>query len=387
MLFKRSLGRKILFTSFLFCFFNPYVYSLHTSAKSAVAICADSWDIIWSKNEDQKLPMASTTKIMTSLLALEEAAIFGNRDIEITEEMIKVEGTSMGLRAGDVVSLEALAQGMLLPSGNDAANAAAISVCGSIEKFLEKMNERAKQIGMKNTNFCTPSGLDYGDHHSTALDMAILGAYAMENENFAKIVSKRYATVNFSSKKIKYKNHNKLLKFYKYCRGIKTGFTKLAGRCLVSCSVKDGIMVVVVTLDAPDDWNDHIAIYDYSFDNISTEIFNDLDYRNEIEIKNGDIDKIKVKGSTSSSRTFSNKSKPKITRKVDIPDKLDAPIKKGQCIGKIKYFHNDKVIAENLIVSDQNVNVRKKMNFFGPIFNFIKNIFVGTINFVKNIFN
>ena len=176
---------------FFLNFFSIKSSAIDVSARSAVIICADSGDIIWGKNYEEPLAMASTTKIMTSLLALEEANASGNRSLEITEEIISVEGSSMGLKVGDKVDFETLAKGMLLPSGNDAANATAILVCGSTEKFLARMNQRAKEIGMKNTLFCTPSGLDKDNHHSTAIDMALLGAYAMQNEEFAKIVSSK----------------------------------------------------------------------------------------------------------------------------------------------------------------------------------------------------
>ena len=205
--------------------------ALEVSAKSATLICADSGCVVWSKNETAPMPMASTTKIMTSILTLEHAEAHGNKEIEITPEMIRVEGTSMGLMQGDIVNLESLAKGMLLCSGNDAANAAAIAVSGETGKFINLMNEKAKLIGMNDTKFCTPSGLDKDNHHSTAHDMALLGAYAMENEKFSNIVSQKSMPIKFinPSKTVNYKNHNKLLRLYPHCTGIKTGFTKLAG--------------------------------------------------------------------------------------------------------------------------------------------------------------
>ena len=180
--------KKIFLVFLLFiAFFSGlavFINALDVSAESGILICADSGSVIWSKNETEPMPMASTTKIMTSLLALEHTEACGNQEIEITDDMVRVEGTSMGLRAGDIVNLEALVQGMLLCSGNDAANAVAIAVGGNVNNFIDLMNEKARMIGMENTKFSTPSGLDKDDHHSTAKDMATLGAYAMENENF-----------------------------------------------------------------------------------------------------------------------------------------------------------------------------------------------------------
>ena len=319
--------------------------------------------------------MASTTKIMSSLLALEESAARGERDLVITEEMIKVEGSSMGLRAGDSVSLETLVRGMLLPSGNDAANATSIAVCGSTEKFVQRMNDRAKEIGMTNTVFCTPSGLDKGDHHSTALDMSILASYAMENETFARIASEKTAKVKVGDRTLWLENHNKLLDMYPYCIGIKTGFTEKAGRCLVSCAEKDGIRLICVTLNAKNDWNDHILLYNYGFENTKIIKFDDTNENIKAEIKNGEEPYVEGKGSTSFSRTFYNVNDPQIERLVKINNNLCAPIVKGECIGKIEYIYNGKLIGENLIISQQSINKEPKKNIFVRFFRSLKNLF------------
>lgn len=363
-------------------------FAMDVSAKSAILICADSKDIIWSKNPDIPRAMASTTKIMTSLLALEEASAQGDRVFEITNEMVQVEGSSMGLREGDKVDLETLAKGMLLPSGNDAANATAILICGTIEKFVEKMNQRAKQIGMNNTLFCTPSGLDKGDHHSTAYDMALLGAYAMENEQFANIVSLKRSTVDLedSDKKLWLRNHNKLLHLYPYCTGIKTGFTEKAGRCLVSCAEKDGIRLICVTLDAPDDWNDHISLYDFGFSQTKILQFDDTNESFEISVQNGESKTLQAVGATSFFRTFKNDSDPKVSRKINIFDNISAPIVKGECVGKVQYIYNGNTIGENLIISSEDVNYVKQ-GFLKKIFNFIFLLFANIFNSVFNFFN
>ena len=365
---------------FFLNFFSIKTIAIDVSARSAVIICADSGDIIWGKNYEEPLAMASTTKIMTSLLALEEANASGNRSLEITEEIVSVEGSSMGLKVGDKVDFETLAKGMLLPSGNDAANATAILVCGSTEKFLARMNQRAKEIGMKNTLFCTPSGLDKDNHHSTAIDMALLGAYAMQNEEFAKIVSSKKSLADFedSDKKIWLKNHNKLLDLYPFCVGIKTGFTEKAGRCLVSCAEKDGIRLICVTLNAPDDWNDHIAMYNFGFSQTKNIDFDDTNEKLEIKIKNGEPNILKIIGATKFSRTFKNNSDTQIKRNIKLFENLKAPLIKGQCVGKITYEFNNKIIGENLLIASQDIKA-VKINFFKKIWNaiilFFKNIF------------
>lgn len=388
-MYNYKFGRRKFFSAFVFIFlflFSRNCKSLDVSAESAIIMCADSRDVIWSKNAETPRPMASTTKIMTALLTLEESAAQGERTLEITDEMVKVEGSSMGLRVGDKVDLETLAEGMLLPSGNDAANAAAILVCGTVEKFLDRMNQRAKDIGMKDTVFCTPSGLDKENHHSTAFDMALLGAYAMENEEFSKIVSKKHSVVEFedSEKKAWLKNHNKLLSLYPYCIGVKTGFTKKAGRCLVSCAEKNGIRLICVTLNAPDDWNDHISLYNLGFSKTKIKKFDDTNESFDINIKNGDKT-LKAIGSTYFSRTFCKDDNIEVNREVKIFDNLKAPISKGTCVGKIIYNFEGKNIGENLLTASEDIKFVKK-GILQKISELFFQIISYIIDFVKFIF-
>lgn len=363
----------------LICTFTSNANSLDVSAKSAILICADSGSIVWSKNELEPLPMASTTKIMTSLLALEHAAAHGNKEVEITPEMIRVEGTSMGLMQGDIVDLEALAKGMLLCSGNDAANAAAIAVSGETKEFINLMNEKSRLLGMKDTKFSTPSGLDKDNHHSTAYDMAVLGAYAMENEAFAKIVSQKSMPVKFinPAKTINLKNHNKLLRLYENCIGIKTGFTKSAGRCLVSCAQKNGIRLVCVTLNAPNDWDDHISLYNYGFENTITKNFDDKTFKASLKVEGSTKEEIPIGSLTDFSVGLKLGQENSIVRKIEVPEKHCAPIEKGQIVGKVVYYLNDTAIGENNIVALEEANINKieKLGFFKSISNFFSNLF------------
>ncbi len=251
----------------LLCAF-PYTKAqaeIYVSAKAAVAINAATGNVLFQKNANEKLPMASTTKIMTALILAEQPDL--NKNIVTTAEMVTVEGSSMGLLPGDTVSLYGLLCGLLLASGNDAANTAAIVISGSTEKFAELMNKRAKEIGMNNTNFVTPSGLDADNHYSTAYDMALLARCALRNEKFAEVAASATKTVSYGNPPYKrtLTNHNKLLKLYDGAIGVKTGFTKKSGRCLVSAAERDGGRVIAVTLNAPDDWDDHTKMLDLSF--------------------------------------------------------------------------------------------------------------------------
>lgn len=355
--------------------------ALDISAQSGILICADSGSVIWSKNETEPLPMASTTKIMTSLLALEHMEACGNKEIEITEEMVRVEGTSMGLKAGNIVNLEALVQGMLLCSGNDAANAAAIAVGGDVNNFIDLMNEKAKMIGMENTKFSTPSGLDKDNHHSTAKDMAILGAYAMENENFLKIASQKSMPVKFLSpnKTVRLKNHNKLLRLYDGCIGVKTGFTKLAGRCLVSCAEKNGVRLICVTLNAPNDWDDHMSLYNFGFENTVLKKFCDVGFKISVPLKNSSEGNLECECGSEFSAVFKKGDEIKITRQVEIPEVLEPPIERGQIIGKVVYYLDGKIVGKNDILSSREVKKIKvkKYGFFYGIADFFRKLLGG----------
>ena len=245
-----------------------------TSAQAFVLYCPDNNTVICSKNADEKMKPASTTKIMTSLITLEEAASC-NSEVTFKQEMV-AEGSSMYLKVGEKVRLSDLASGMMMASGNDAANAAAYTISGSPEKFSQRMNEKAKQIGMTNTNFVTPSGLDDDNHYSSAKDMALLMSYALENDDFANLTAKKSVTVEFlepKSKKTAYANHNRLLSLYPYCTGGKTGYTDGAGRCIVYFIDTDDIRAVAVLLGCPssnDRVKDSVKLLRYITDNYKT---------------------------------------------------------------------------------------------------------------------
>lgn len=234
---------------------NAYGEELNISAESYCVIDAKTNCVLLEQDANNSRSMASTTKIMTCLLACESGMIFD--DVVITADMLDgAIGSLIYLNVGDVISFKDLIVGAMLASGNDAANAIAVSVGGSVEQFVDLMNNRAEKIGMKNTVFVTPSGLDEGNHHSTAYDMAILTEEALKNSTFTEICSKSKADITINGEKQTIYNHNKLLS-NKACLGVKTGFTEKAGRCLVSAFDYHGNTIIIVTLSAPDDWNDH----------------------------------------------------------------------------------------------------------------------------------
>ena len=330
------------------------------SAQCAAVIHMDTGEVLFVKNGEERRAMASTTKIMTALLTLEEAAI-ENREVEITREMVLVEGSSMGLREGDRLTLRDLAVGMLTVSGNDAANSAAIAISGSREAFVERMNQRAQELGLENTHFETPSGLDGETHYSTALDMAKLAAAAMQNPDFAAIAGSKTAKVTFLSpeKAVTYQNHNKLLSLYEGCTGVKTGYTKKAGRCLVSAAERDGVRLVAVTLNAPDDWNDHAALLDYGFSKMTTLTFDESNYSCKAPVAG--VGEITVCGSSEAvTAAIPVSQQGAVRRVVELERFLYAPVKKGEQVGKVRYVLGERTVAELPLLAAENASLPER---------------------------
>ena len=332
--------------------------ALDVSAKAAVVINGDSGEIIFEKNADSQLPMASTTKIMTGLLLCE----YGNleREITVTKEMVQVEGSSMGLLAGDKVTLHDLLYGLLLASGNDAANVIATVIGGSPKGFAKLMNERAEQLGLKNTNFVTPSGLDDEEHYTTAYELALIAKEAMQNEEFAKAVSSESAVLNYGNPPYRRRltNHNKLLNYDSSFIGVKTGFTKKSGRCLVSARKRDGKYVICVTLCAPDDWNDHKTLSEFGLNELKQ-----ITFKPEKEVENieviGASEKLKVNLGSFFVNTTSDDN---IEFKVNLPKFLYAPVKKGEVIGNIVCIQNGKVCLDKKITANYDIKADENIN-------------------------
>lgn len=328
------------------------------SAQSAVLISADTSVVLYEKDAHLQLSMASTTKIMTALLTLEEAERSGDPTVEITEEMVAVEGSSMGLLPGDEISLTNLAAGMLLASGNDAANTAALYLDGSLEGFARRMNERAGEIGMTETNFVTPSGLDDDEHYSTAYDMALLAGEALKNPEFRKLCSSSTYQVEFAEpgKKVSYTNHNKLLRLYEGCIGVKTGFTKKSGRCLVSAAERDGVTLIAVTLNAPDDWNDHMALLGYGFSTLTSLSLDGSDFFAEVPVVGSDRAALSVFGGAGGSISLPAADAGRISRRVLLPAFCYAPVKEGDKVGSLQYCLDGKEIYSVPLFAGESVN-------------------------------
>nr|WP_227994823.1 D-alanyl-D-alanine carboxypeptidase family protein [Oceanobacillus sp. CFH 90083] len=233
------------------------------SAQQAVLIEQSSGRVLFAKDADEQASIASITKVMTAIIAIESGKM--DEKATVSRNAIYTEGSSIYLEQGEKMSLTDLVYGLMLRSGNDAAVAIAEHVGESEEGFVYLMNEKAKWLGMENTHFDNPHGLDSETHYSSAHDMAILMQYAMENPIFQEVSgTKSYMSENRS---YYWQNKNKLLtRLYDYCTGGKTGYTKQTGRTLLTTAEKDGMTLIAVTLDAPDDWQDHIAMYEWGFE-------------------------------------------------------------------------------------------------------------------------
>ncbi|XOQ48981.1 MAG: serine-type D-Ala-D-Ala carboxypeptidase [Eubacteriales bacterium] len=372
--------------TFLLVLFLPFFFPmmaladtapLQVSAKSAILMNADDGRILYAKDENERRPMASTTKIMTALITLETAAV-NNKVVTITDKMVRVEGSSMGLRPGDKLSLRALAEGMLLVSGNDAANSAAIAISGSDQAFAVLMNKRAKELNMTNTHFVTPSGLDDENHYTTAKDLAILAAAAMHNPDFAEIASQKVMAVQFVNpdQTRRLKNHNKLLSMYDGCVGVKTGFTKKSGRCLVSSAQRNGVSLIAVTLNDPDDWKDHQKLLDYGFSKLTGYTIDDSSYAVKIPVVGGTVDSVVVHGCKGNDIAVEYSDVSSIKRTVELSSFLYAPVEEGQTVGCIRYTLNSQTLATTDLVAATPVAQEKTdKNIFQKWMEWLKNLF------------
>ncbi len=248
---------------------------LAPTAESAVLMECNSNTLLYEKNAEKRLPMASTTKIMTALTVLR----FFSADTEMTvpSEAVGIEGTSACLEAGEVYSLKELLYALLLQSANDAAVVIAVNAAGSVDGFATLMNDTAKQLGLSDSNFKNPHGLPEDEHYTTARELALISSYALKNDCIREITSSKNAKIVSAQGRIRYfSNHNKLLSSYSGANGVKTGYTKASGRCLVSGANRDGLQLIAVTLHSHDDWKEHTAMLDYGFSEYMTLRLSDV---------------------------------------------------------------------------------------------------------------
>ncbi len=308
------------------------------SAKAAVVYDGVYDRVLYEKNPNDRMLIASTTKIMTAVVALEQCDL--EEPVKVTAEMANVEGSSMYLQTGESYTLRELLYGLMLASGNDAATAVAIHAAGSVGAFAELMNEKAAALGLENTHFENPHGLDGAAHYSTALDMARLMDYAMSRSDFAEIAGTRNVTV----KGLTYVNHNKLLWQCEGVIGGKTGYTMAAGRTLVTCCEREGRRLICVTLSAPDDWNDHHSLYDWAYGAYESRVLVDGGTRYLLPLFYGDGRKIAVEPLRNVTVYACGEDTADYT--VELPRFAFGPVYMGDKAGRILVRLNGKIVDE-----------------------------------------
>lgn len=340
---------------------------------SAIVMDCKTGEVLFEHNAHMQRPMASTTKIMTALLALENTSL--GDVVTVTSAMLAVDeqgSTKLGLKMGDKITVNDLLYGLMLISGNDCAQALAIHTAGSFDNFASMMNERASEIGMTNSHFITPSGLDDVAHFSTAYDMALLAVEAMKNEEFAEVVGTRTKWIYFGNpmEKMGISTHNYLIQGLPYgvkgCDGIKTGYTDVSGYCLVSHVERDGKELVCVTLGMPRYYIYHEELYNYAcslYMGVKAQPVIDLSpstvYENayEIPLVGGSKDTVAVTCDYSGDFKVLQSQYDKITYSVETERFVYAPVNYGQVVGYLRYYYLDSVVAEFPITVCENIEL------------------------------
>lgn len=327
------------------------------SAASAILFEPSTGKVLYEKDADKRRPMASTTKIMTALTAL--GVIPLDEEIAVPREAVGVEGTSTYLEEGEILTFRDLLYALLLQSANDAAVAIAIAADGSTEKFAERMNALAGSFGLTDTHFKNPHGLPDEEHYTTARELALIAAKAMENPVFRTVVSTEKYSFSSSVRRRYLTNHNKLLRIYPDAVGIKTGFTKTSGRCLVGAAEEDGLLLISVTLDAPDDWNDHMHLFRLGFSLYERrKILQAGEVEWTVPVIGGSVAEVSLRNMASFSAVMP-KDAPDVTVDIVIPAYPIAPIKEGDQVGFIRILQKGREIGRLPLCASADVPLLK----------------------------
>lgn len=335
--------------------FRAAAAEVDTQAASAVLIEASTGKVLYAKAAHEKLPMASTTKVMTAILTIEHCAL--SEMATVQREAYGTEGSSIYLELEEKISVEDLLYGLMLASGNDAAVTLAIHVAGSVEAFAQLMNQKAKEIGALNTNFVTPNGLHDGAHYTTAYDLALISAYALKNETFQTVVSTTYHRTTTGNLQRTFKNKNKILWQYEGGNGVKTGYTSAAGKCLSFAAKRDNMQLVGVVLNCPDMFNNAMRMLDYGFANyemvkaigagdVIARARVAAGVKNVLELVTSEDIMIPVEKGTNAS----------IQSRVVIDEGIHAPILAGDRLGTVELYEGNKLIAVSPLVAKDGVD-------------------------------
>ncbi len=312
----------------------------HSSARSAVLMESTTGRILYNKNMDAKLPMASTTKIVTAITVLENCLDLDSK-ITIDNRAVGVEGTSIYLQPGEQLTIRELLYGLMLRSGNDASVALACAVGGDVPTFCSMMNALAHRLGASESNFVNPHGLDAENHYTTAHDLAIITAYALENPNFLEIVSAKTKTIRDGEENRRYlANKNRLLASLDGCIGVKTGFTSKAGRCLVSACEREGLRLVSVVFNCGPMFEESAEMFEAAFKKFRmVEVLPAYHYIRSVPVENGSNAYVSVFSKEGFSLPLTAEEESNLSVVFEIPESLKAPVKKEQNVGKVQIYY------------------------------------------------
>lgn len=389
---------KKIFALVLLCFLvmgNSLAFAENEPApasESAILLDFDTGRVLFSKNPDAKLYPASTTKIMTGILAIENLNMDTVVSINQTAIDVDRDGSNMGLLWNEEISLLDLTYGLLVHSANDAANALAENVSGSIDEFVVLMNKKAAELGMTNTNFVNTHGYHNDNHYTTAKDLSILCRYAMQNALFRQIVATPQYQIAPTNKydEIRYMTSNNALinpnkgrtYLYSAAQGIKTGHTSVAGACFTCYAERDNMRLITVTMKAPssgDSFKDTIALMEYGFNNYKfTEIAKTTDVVATREIKwaSGDSHRIIYVTSPVTALIPKNYNAEKLTKEFTLPDEIKAPVKAGTVLGEIKYFYDGEEVGSASLTITEDVKRSFFKMIFGTLIKWLVNMWV-----------
>ncbi|HIV01657.1 MAG TPA: D-alanyl-D-alanine carboxypeptidase [Candidatus Caccopulliclostridium gallistercoris] len=343
-----------------------------TSAKAMCLIEKTTGREICSKNEEEKLPMASTTKIVTALTVLENCDNLDEK-FKVDDRAVGVPGTSIYLIKGEELTVRELLYGMMLVSGNDAATALALHISNSIEEFCNLMQETALKAGATNSSFSNPHGLDEEGHYTTAHDLALIAAKALQNPTFAEIVSTRDCKISGNEKNsIRYlKNKNKLLNTFQGATGVKTGFTDDAGRCFVGSAEREGTEFVCVLFNCGPMFEECSSLIEEAFKNYSLiEIVPSYNYISKVGVIDGREEDVKVYSRKGFSYPLSEDEKNRIVYEYNIPENITAPIEKDSVVGNFNIYLDGKLLFSENVYAMEEI---KSVNFLENLKEIIKN--------------
>ncbi len=342
-----------------------------TKAGGAALMEAGSMRLLAGTNEHERLPMASTTKVMTALLAIERCDLEGM--VKIPDQAVGVEGSSMYLCKGESLRMMDLLYGLMLTSGNDAAVAIAIEIAGTVEDFAALMNARAAEIGCTDTNFVTPNGLHNAEHYTTAYDLCLIACEAMQSEVFRQIVSTDYYQTRSGDRTRTLKNKNRILWQYDGGNGIKTGYTKAAGRCLVFSAERSGAQLVGVVLNCPDMWEEATALLDYGFENYRvSRLLEDNTRVGHVAVLGGEKNGLEVRAKEDILYPLAIDGTDKLRWELDCVQELRAPVAEGTPLGELRLYCNEKQVlttellaAETIAAADYGFYLNEILSRFG----------------------